>query len=79
MAIKYNRLQLLIDTIRGREDLWTNPNGHVRNVYAIGDKLIHSPQDGNDLISEYLSNDSPKLICRYGTLELETVRQFPIL
>ena len=76
MAIKYNRLQLLIDTIRGREDLWTGPNRHVKNVYAIGDKLIHSPQDGNDLISKYLQYDKHCLICRYGTLELETVRQF---
>lgn len=67
-----NILQKIIDIIRRK-----NPDVNARlTLNKIGSRLIHKNDAGNKIISKHLLSDKPELICRFGTVELETVRQF---
>lgn len=64
-------VQKAIDFCRGKKQIdVANPKA------AFGEKFIYSKEDTQDLISECILNDSPVLISRFGTVEIETVRQF---
>ena len=67
-----NSFQILIDKIRGK-----NPDVNAKlNLKSIGSRIIHKRGGGSDLIYTHLASNTPQLICRFGTVELETVRQF---
>lgn len=73
---KYNKVQFVIDIIRGKNDfLWNNPD-EIVNTLAVGDKFIYQGEDANNIIIKHLTSDKPELICRFGTVELGTVWQF---
>ncbi len=66
-----NYFQKCIDKIRGKKKInVANPK------LAFGEKFIYSQVDSQDLISSYLLSDKPVLMSRFGTVELETVRQY---
>lgn len=68
--------QDLIDVLRGKLEFnFKDPNRWL-SILAIGEKFIYRNQDSNDLILRHLNSDKPEMICRFGTLELETVRHF---
>lgn len=68
--------QNFIDSCRGKRNYFVfDPNAY-KKVLSSGDRFIHAGDDGNDIISKHLLSNKPELICRFGTLELETVRQF---
>ena len=63
--------QKIIDFCRGKKKLnVSNPKLYF------GEKFIYDNNDALDKISEALCSDKPVLISRFGTVELETVRQF---
>lgn len=62
-------VQRLINILRGRED-----SQLVKSYY--GDKFIYLHEDSQDLIYEKLVSGEPCLICRFGSVEINTVRQF---
>ncbi len=67
-----NIFQKTIDIIRGK-----NPDVNAKlNLKSIGSRIIHKGGGGSDLIYTHLTSNTPQLICRFGTVELETVRQF---
>lgn len=67
-----NIFQKMIDIIRGK-----NPDVNAKlNLKSIGSRIIHKGGGGSDLIYTHLASNTPQLICRFGTVELETVRQF---
>lgn len=63
--------QKIIDFCRGRHKLDVKIS-----KLAFGDKCIYEKDDALDKISEAICGDKPVLIARFGTVELETVRQF---
>lgn len=65
--------QQFIDICRGKIPV-NDPNKRISTL-AFGDKFLYQGQDGNDVISKHLLSDKPEMLCRFGTLELETVRQ----
>lgn len=69
MKIRY--LQKMIDTLRGKKQIdVTNPK------LAFGEKFIYCNEDAEDIISKSILSGKPVLISRFGTVELETVRQY---
>lgn len=62
-------IQQCINHLRGRSDKQL-----VKSYY--GDKFIYLHEDSQDVIYEKLTGDAPCLICRFGSTELNTVRQF---
>ena len=67
-----NIAQKVIDKIRGK-----NPDVNLPlKLKSVGGRVIRTGGGGIDLITAQLSLDTPKLICRFGTVELESVRQF---
>ncbi len=67
-----NIFQKMIDIIRGK-----NPDVNAKlNLKSIGSRIIHKGGGGSDLIYTHLASNTSQLICRFGTVELETVRQF---
>lgn len=67
-----NIFQKTIDIIRGK-----NPDVNAKlNLKTIGRRIIHKRGGGQLLIYTHLASNTPQLICRFGTVELETVRQF---
>lgn len=69
MRIKF--IQKLIDKLRGRQFVRTE-----NNTLAYNTKFIYKDNDASDIISSIIISGKPALICRFGTTELETVRQF---
>lgn len=41
-----------------------------------GTRYIYGSESGNKLISDILIKDQPLLFCRYGSVELDTLRHF---
>lgn len=72
---KFNKWQYLIDVIRGKNDIWNNPD-EIINTLVMGDKFIYQDEDANNVILKHLTSDKPELICRFGTVEIGTVWQF---
>ncbi len=70
--MKNKTIQYFIDIIRGKEEI-SRPHKIVQQLTA-GNNFIYTNQDGNDIISKHLLSDKPEMICRFGTLELDTVR-----
>lgn len=69
--MKIRSIQKLINLCKGKTKI------DVKNEkLAFGEKFIYMKDEGEDIISECLLNDKPVLISRFGTVELETVRQF---
>ncbi len=69
MKLKF--IQKTIDFIRGKKQIdVSNPK------LAFGEKFIYTKEDAEDIISKCLLSNKPVLISRFGTVELETVRQF---
>lgn len=69
--MRINFAQKIIDKLRGKKKIDTsNPK------LAFKEKFIYSREDAEDLISKTLLSNKPVLISRFGTVELETVRQF---
>lgn len=62
-------VQKWINFLRGKED-----SQLVKSYY--GNKFIHLHEDSQDIIYEKLMADEPCLIGRFGSTELNTVRQF---
>ncbi len=62
-------VQKWINVLRGRED-----SQLVKAYY--GDKFIYLHEDSQDVIYEQLISGKPCLICRFGSTELNTIRQF---
>lgn len=71
--MRNNFVQTVIDIIRKKREL-IDPS-KIINTLTIGNKFLYMDQDGSDIISKHLLSDKPEMICRFGTLELETVRQ----
>lgn len=69
-------LQNFIDSFRGKRNYFLFDPNVNKKVFNCGEKFFYAGDDGNDIISEHLLSNKPELICRFGTLELETVRQF---
>ena len=67
-------IQKLIDIIRLKDNSHLNPN-IVISTDTIANKQVYMAQKGNDLIYQHLNSGKPKMICRFGTVELETVRE----
>lgn len=64
-------IQKMIDSVRGKTRIdVSNPK------LAFNEKFIYSKEDAEDIISSAILTDKPVLISRFGTVELETVRQF---
>lgn len=70
--MKIKSIQYFIDILRGKEDI-DNPHKIVKQLTA-GNNFIYQGQDGNDIIAKHLNSDKPEMICRFGSLELDTVR-----
>lgn len=69
MRIKF--IQNTIDKLRGKTKIdVSNPK------LAFNEKFIYCNEDAEDIISKMILNENPVLISRFGTVELETVRQF---
>ena len=67
-----NIAQKVIDKIRGK-----NPDVNLPlKLKSVGRRIIHKGGGGLELIDKHLSSDTPQLICRFGTVELASVRQF---
>lgn len=66
---RINFVQKWINVLRGRED-----SQLVKAYY--GDKFIYLHEDSQDVIFEKLISGKPCLICRFGSTELNTIRQF---
>lgn len=67
-------IQKLIDLIRLKDNSHLNPN-IVICTDTIANKYVYMAQEGNDLIYQHLNSRMPEMICRFGTVELETVRE----
>ena len=62
--------QRIIDKIRGK-------NGRaLRRKSHYGTRYIYGAEEGNKLIYEMLQENRPLMICRYGSVELDTVSHF---
>lgn len=65
-------LQFIVDVIRGKREL-IDSNKHIdRSV--IGLKFVYKNSDACEIIKKHLALNSPQMICRFGTLELDTMR-----
>ena len=67
--VRVKFVQNLINRFRGRDA------SQLHKDYY-GDKFIYLKDDSQDLIYEKLVSGEPCLICRFGSTELNTVRQF---
>lgn len=65
-------LQFLFDVIRGKREL-IDSNKHIPRL-MIGYRFLYQASDACDIIKEHLAAGTPQMICRFGTLELDTMR-----
>ena len=66
--------QKFIDFVRKKDNSHLDPNIAVKTDTIAG-KIVAMGQDGNDTVLKHLRLNRPELICRFGTVELETVRE----
>ena len=65
-------LQYFLDVYRGKREL-IDPYKAVDRLTA-GNKFIYIGEDANEIITNHILSDKPEMICRFGTLELDTMR-----
>lgn len=65
-------LQFMVDVIRGKRSI-IDPNKHTPRL-VIGRKFVYEAEDACEVVKRHLLSDNPQMICRFGTLELDTIR-----
>ncbi len=70
--MQFKSVQNIVDMFRGKKD-WIDPH-KVINVSTVGNKFFYKGQDASDIIKKHILSPKPEMICRFGTLELDTMR-----
>lgn len=70
--MQFKCIQNFFDKVRGKKD-WIDQH-KVIDVITVGNKFFYKGQDASNIIKNHLLSDKPEMICRFGTLELDTMR-----
>lgn len=70
--MRFEWVQYLLDVCRGKREL-IDPYKAVNRLTA-GSKFIYLSEDANEILANHILSDKPEMICRFGTLELDTMR-----
>lgn len=70
--MRFECVQYLLDVYRGKREL-IDPHKIVNRLTA-GNKFIYINEDANEIVANHILSDKPEMICRFGTLELDTMR-----
>ena len=65
-------LQFMVDVIRGKRSI-IDPNKHIPRL-VIGKKFVYEAEDACEVVKNHILSGKPRMICRFGTLELDTIR-----
>ncbi|HIS36298.1 TPA: hypothetical protein IAC10_06675 [Candidatus Scatousia excrementigallinarum] len=70
--MRFECVQYLLDVYRGKREL-IDPHKVVNSLTA-GNKFVYTQEDANEIVANHILSDKPEMICRFGTLELDTMR-----
>lgn len=75
-SMRFYKAQYYLDALLGKQEFFDKERSKIIQKDYYCDKYIYKNEDSQNIIYEKLLGDKPCLICKYGSVELDTIRQF---